>query len=359
MSDKTNDISRDSDELSTAWRRLLEDKPGMRIRDAAGKLGVAEAQLLATECGDSVTRLDGNWRDAIVKLEALGKVKTITRNDSAVHELTGYYRNAEFRKSVGVVLGGIIDLRVYLNHWHFGFAQDVTRKNRRLRSLQFFDRDGTAVHKVYLTDESDADAYDRFVADYHSSDQSTAQAVSSAAVHYESVSDDQVDIDGLHAYWRNLKNVHYFQGMLKRYRVARHQAMRLGSREFTTPVGVDSFTRLIEAASESGLEIMVFVGSMGVAQIYTGPVERIKRVGEWFNILDPNFNLHLRDDRIASAWIVRKPSEVGHITSLEVYDKDGGLIGQMFGKRVPHVPESKAWRALVDTLEPLPMAAAS
>ncbi len=56
---------------------------------------------------------------------------------------------------MGQVVGPDIDLRLFMDHWEFGFAvTDETEEGPR-RSLQFFDRDGTAVHKIYLTAESD------------------------------------------------------------------------------------------------------------------------------------------------------------------------------------------------------------
>jgi putative hemin transport protein len=67
-------------------------------------------------------------------------------------------------------------------------------------------------------------------------------------------------------------------------------------------------------------------------------------------VLDPGFNLHLREDHIASAWIVRKPTVDGLVTSLELFDADGNVIAMLFGERKPGKPELDQWRALVETL---------
>ena len=48
---------------------------------------------------------------------------------------------------------------------------------------------------------------------------------------------------------------------------------------------------------------------------------------------------------------MQKPSPEGTVTSLEIYDANGGQIVQLFGKRKPGVPELAEWRALVATLE--------
>lgn len=67
-------------------------------------------------------------------------------------------------------------------------------------------------------------------------------------------------------------------------------------------------------------------------------------------MLDPGFNLHLRMDLFTEAWLVRKPTVDGIVTSLECYDAEGSLIVQFFGERKPGKPELTAWTALADGL---------
>ena len=62
----------------------------------------------------------------------------------------------------------------------------------------------------------------------------------------------------------------------------------------------------------------------------------------------------LREDHAATAWVVKKPSVDGTVTSLEVFDAGGEMIVQFFGKRKPGIPEREDWRTLVaDTQERL------
>jgi putative hemin transport protein len=73
-------------------------------------------------------------------------------------------------------------------------------------------------------------------------------------------------------------------------------------------------------------------------------------VGSWINVMDPRFNLHLRSDSVAQAWIVRKPTADGIVTSVELFNDNGEAIAMFFGERKPGKPELTAWRALVDEL---------
>jgi putative hemin transport protein len=73
-------------------------------------------------------------------------------------------------------------------------------------------------------------------------------------------------------------------------------------------------------------------------------------MGPWLNVLDPGFNLHLREDHIAQAWLVRKPTVDGLVCSLELFDAQGRNIAMMFGERKPGQAERCDWRTLLESL---------
>jgi putative hemin transport protein len=94
---------------------------------------------------------------------------------------------------------------------------------------------------------------------------------------------------------------------------------------------------------------MVFVGNPGNIEIHTGPVHNIMEIPGWINVMDPDFNLHLKTTDIAECWVVDKPAE-GGVTSVEVFDEAGEMIVQFFGKRKPGIPELTEWRNLLQQL---------
>ena len=71
------------------WNTFRRDNPKVRIRDAAEQLGVSEAELVATSCGEGAVRLQAEWPEFIQRLESLGPVMALTRNAHAVHEKHG------------------------------------------------------------------------------------------------------------------------------------------------------------------------------------------------------------------------------------------------------------------------------
>ena len=86
---------------------------------------------------------------------------------------------------------------------------------------------------------------------------------------------------------------------------------------------------------------MVFVGNRHCIQIHSGPVQNLKWMDTWFNVLDPEFNLHLKTPGVTELWRVRKPSSDGVITSWEAFDAEGELVLQLFGARKPASPSVK------------------
>jgi putative hemin transport protein len=55
-------------------------------------------------------------------------------------------------------------------------------------------------------------------------------------------------------------------------------------------------------------------------------------------------------DYIAQAWLVRKPTDDGIVTSVELFDGSGEVIAMFFGERKPGNPELPAWGTLVSEL---------
>jgi putative hemin transport protein len=339
--------------MQHAWQDLREKKPGVRVRDAAALLGVSEAQLVASGCGHTVTRLTGDWTALVESLPSLGRVMALTRNDHAVHEKIGEYRNVRIVGNQGLVLGKGIDLRLFLSHWHYGFAVKADLQSGVAESLQFFDSNGVAVHKVYLTEYSDRRAYARLIDTYRSLDQSPRQTMLAKPLPPPDQPDEDIDIEGLRTHWWALRDTHDFHELLKMFGVSRTQGLRLGGTDLARPVEATAAAVLLNSAAELLIDIMVFVGSPGVVQIHTGPVNKLQAIGPWFNVLDQDFNLHLRQESVASAWVVTKPTVNGPITSLELYDIAGNSIALFYGKRKPSQPENPLWRALLTTLPPL------
>ncbi len=339
-----------NDALQLRHAQLQEQDPKLRIRERARRLGVTEAELVAADCGVDSTALNGSAQEIFGALDTLGRVMALSRNESAVHERHGAYLDIQAKGPVGIVLGPDIDLRMFFSCWKYFYA--VTENDRQ--SIQFFDKAGEAIHKIYRTEHTDAAGWDAFLARFGTAEK---HPVTIETIAPQKEADSPADAAALRGHWLQLKDTHDFFTMLRQFQVSRLGALRAAGEDLAQQVPADTVEEMLTHAAESELSIMCFVANRGIVQIHSGPVKKLLRTGPWFNVLDETFNLHLNTDAVTSSWVVNKPTSDGWVTSLELYNAEGELIVQFFGERKPGTPELPAWRELLLSLCPHPLIA--
>lgn len=356
--------------LAERWSTLRTEQPKLQIRDAARALGVSEAQLLATNIGKGVTRLqaDGNQPREIMRAALdLGIVQAITRNENGVIETTGVASKfkqagdkseqadakqdpeteARQRNIAGGYLGGQIDLRFHFENWKYAFAvEQAGRDGKPTRSLQFFDANGTAVHKIYLRNEPGVAVYDKLVANFRLPQQSAELNVLAVAPKAAEKPDAEIDVKEFQLAWKDMTDVHQFAQIMREFHLSREQALRLAPAGVVERVTPEALRTLLENAAKDKVAIMVFLGNEGLTQIYSGKIEKTMAAGGFFNVLDPDFNLHIRDTALRSGWVVKR----GGVTSVEFFDKEGTQVVSFFGVRERGKPQPQSWVDLADSL---------
>ena len=283
----------------TRWLELKEQNPGKYARDIAGLMNISEAELAFARVTHDAWRMRGDIREILAALESVGETKCICRNEYAVHEQVGAFTNQHLNGHAGLILNPrALDLRLFLNQWAsvFHIKENTARGERQ--SIQFFDHQGDALLKVYATD------------------------------------------------------VHQFFTLLKRHNLTRQQAFNLVADDLACKVSNSALAQILESAQQDGNEIMVFVGNRGCVQIFTGVVEKVVPMKGWLNIFNPTFTLHLLEESIAEAWVTRKPTSDGHVTSLELFAHDGTQIAQLYGQRTEGEQEQAQWRKQIASLIP-------
>jgi putative hemin transport protein len=324
------------------WLSLrTTDKPP-RIRDAAAMLGVSELELLLSGVGKDVQWLSASPADTLRAIESFGYVMALTRNTMCVHERKGVYSNIEISPYHMLVVGSAIDLRLFPKHWQYMLAIEHETSRGKQQSIQVFNSAGVAMHKVYLTASSNAEAFDTFVYANLATNQPTIVAFEETPKS-PSKPIDSIDSEGLLAGWKRLADTHDFFPLLRRYGVSRIQSMSIAENTFTKRVSNNCLLPLFQYISQNNVPIMCFVGNDGSIQIHSGFAKNIVEIPGWINIMDTEFNLHVKISEVDSVWLVTKPSNDGEIHSVEAYTADGDLSLQLFGKRKPGVPELQEW----------------
>lgn len=337
--------------LRDRYAQLKAEKPKARIRTLAQKMAVSEVELVAAGCGDiRSTLLREPATDIFNELGSLGRVMALTRNEWAVHERHGKYEDIRAGKTMGIVVGPDIDLRMFFSSWKSTWA---VNDDGRL-SIQFFDTAGEAIHKVYVTADTDVDAYHALVKKYVDPDPAWPVLASVPARQAETPVQNPAQ---LREDWLAMTDTHQFHGLLRKHEATRLAALRVVGTDLAQELPNDAAERMLEAVSARDISFMCFVGNRGMIQIHSGPIKKLMRMGPWFNVLEPHFNLHLDTTAIVSTWVVNKPTSDGWVTSLECYDSHGELIAQFFGARKPGVPELAAWRELLVEYCPVALAA--
>lgn len=332
---------------------------GLRAKEAAAAIGLSEGAVVAAHVGMhqqplQAQALQPQWFDILSALQPCGTLMALTRNEAVVHEKDGIYQGFTQEGPVGLCNNKDIDLRLFFMQWKWGFAvTEPGREGSVMRSLQFYNAHGVAIHKIYARPSTDLQAWDAVVARF--ADASVKATFVPAPERAAIAEDASIDAQGLCAAWAQLKDTHEFFGMLKKFGCERQQSLRLAQGQFTEALALDAATPLLEGAAAQQVPIMVFVGNKGCIQIHSGPVQRIQPMvthggADWINVLDAGFNLHLRRDLITHAWLVRKPTDDGVVTSVELFDATGEMVVMFFGARKPGQPELQSWRDLVAQL---------
>jgi putative hemin transport protein len=317
-------------ELERAWRRLLAAEPKIRIREAAARLAVPELRLLTLHCGRSVIRLRPDWGRLLGEARRLGTVLALTRNDHAVHENYGNYPKGSIGSGAARLSGDGFELSLALERCSSAFAVTEEGAGGPRRSLQFFDRHGDAAHKIYLTAGSRSEVYRNLVANCASADQSRRQAILPRTVTKRRPATD-TDRLQLVRQWRGLWDESGFLPLLERLELDEVQALEMADDDLARPVANDSVGHILQLASNLGIALRIAVANGAAEQACSGPIHNIRRTGPWLNVLDEGFNLHLREERIDSSWVIRLPlADSGVAASLATFDAGGNPIARFF-----------------------------
>lgn len=333
-----------SNPVHDRYLALQAETPHLFARDAAKRLGVSEAELVAAM--PSTLRLEPRVPEIFARLASAGEVKVITRNENAVIEKWGRFEGVEIGSDhAGQVVGEEIDLRVFPRRFRSGFfvTEESARTGKR-ESLQFFDEHGDSVVKVYAESEETAVALRVLAADHVAERKNEALAVAPPPAPAARVALSPADVEAFRSAWDAMTDTHEMFGILRRFQLGRVQGLEAAGPERAREVERDALVKILGWAAEKEQPIMVFVGSRGVIQIHTGPVRTVKAMSGYLNVLDRRFNLHVKEGSVARAFVVKKPTADGTVTSLELFDAQDETIALVFSKRKPGQVEGEAWR---------------
>ena len=336
----------------------------LRHHEIADFLQITEAELVDAHVGVSkldvvrsspnlakAIRLKKSWPEIIKLVEGLGEVMALTRNRFAVHETIGQYQHVGLQGDIGLVSGKGIDLRLFYRQWEFAYIFEEGKRDTLQKSIQFFDEYGQAIHKIFLLPES-AHAHLELITQ-HLADTNQEPGI---FVHEKRELHDKkeetlngIDRAAFRSDWAGLKDTHEFFNVLKKYRLNRLEALSLIGDDYAQLLDNSSVRFLFDSAGHLDIPLTIYAGNRGAVQIYAGCIKNIRDAKAWLNILDSRFNFHLKVGALPSVWLVRKPSQYGVVSSMEILDEAGDVIAMIFGERLSGQSESESWRHLLES----------
>ncbi|MDR2845539.1 MAG: hypothetical protein LBV28_05575 [Puniceicoccales bacterium] len=269
------------EELRQAWQELKAQTPHLYPRDAASKLGVAEAQLIALGNGTTSFRLEiPKLAEFLNGLSLFGEALFLVRNDAAVLEKDSVLQFEEKDHYFSATGDGV---RLVFGKSSLAHAFVVHAEKWVPRGVQFFDATGTAVFKAYVRDESKIAAFDAWVKPWISPDQSPLLAVKPAS-----------DGTDLHAH------AHHHHAHGTGGKSGSHCGAHCSGQP---PVALpaDSFKTLLTAVTKSDEPLTVSLANAHSFFSVTTTIKKVAPSGPWFNILDDALHMHLKEAAVKTA----------------------------------------------------------
>lgn len=303
----------------------------------------------AVQQGSDPTWLEPAWKDLVETFRELGPVRVTTRNRAATISKTGVFEEVSFDKGpVGLVVGDDIDLRLFTQSWEYGWAKSAEATDREFPAIRVVDGHGRSVFSVELTEASDRGAY-RELLEAFETDRPEEFETEPVPEHSSMpVSDvDGETVASFREAWEDLDDPHQFHGILEAHGLDRRVALEVAPEGRALRRETSTLEGLLSGAEEREIPLMLFVANDGCVQIHSDPVT-LEEFGEKsIRVGGATLEMEVRADRSEEVWVVEKPTEKSHVTSVEVFDDVGDLAFQVFGERKPGRTERDDWRELV------------
>lgn len=324
---------------------------------AATKEGavVAEARDISTL--DRIIRLRPQWSDLLAGMPSLGTVLSATGNRTSTLSYENEYGACRLLGPYAILLGNGVDLRIHLREWTSGYAISSPGNDPASprRKLEFFGRDGVAIHRVLLGPHSALDSFWRMVWEYGCSESPDLWPVRHPVARPELV--PATDCGSLLQSWARMQDAGEFPELLRRFGCGRAEAIALAEGRFTHRVGAQALRDILRALCNCPIHIALHAGNAGCMQVYRGPLSGVLEREGVVHISGERSTLQILESRIAAAWVVQKPHRGNWIYSLELFDHDGAEALSLFGSNSQRGTADPAWVGLLRQFYPNAIAA--
>ena len=284
--------------LKKRWNdfRLNPDNQKIRIRDAANRLDVSEAELLSTEI-DNISTFYLDVKDIQLFMDsllALDEIMLLIRNDYVVHEKIVRVKDIAIESNLIYFKNETKDvlLETDLRSIKHIFFEKKMHAGRELRSFQFFNGHGNSILKVYLKGKL-KDCFDRIAYKYK--------------VDYNYELQKPADLKVL-VVKRNIN----FQFLDK------ESSFNQQEKKIENNILRDVFTK----ASKGNIPIQIHGVGLNFIQYHRGNIKNIIDYGPWINVIDKKFNIHILEGKLTDSILFKYSQNNRTYYSVEFFDSN-------------------------------------
>ncbi|MCP5142987.1 MAG: hypothetical protein H6926_04180 [Chromatiales bacterium] len=267
-----------SAELHTRWCRLISERPYLGTADAARALGVSHAELVSTRCGQGVVRLRPDWPALFRALAAVGTVTMQTRNECAVHTVTG-----AFPPHPGW------HVRPHAEGWQHALATLGAGFGLR-DGIGVFDGHGRLTHEIQLTALSDDKAFRALIEALRATDQTRLRLPAPLPTVRAPTAPPP-----------------------------RRRQPDCASAPIIVPVR--TAFHVLTHFTQRHLPIRLVVPGTGTTQTRSGLIAGVIEAGPWLNVLGDGFRLHLRERDVSEARYAASSGDCPVAPTLTLFDR--------------------------------------
>ena len=252
------------------------DTAKMRNYDISREIKISEGELLSLKINSNLKYLDiPDQIQFFNDIKRLKKVMFLTRNDDIVHEKTIIPNKLDIISNENNILLTCESplLKFNDNLWEYAFSEYKITKNRELRSFQFFDKSGDSVLKIYLK----SDDVEKF---------------NDISIKYESSYSYQLQGTCLPSYNTN-KSLKELVLLKKSININNTWNKKMFYSKAL-------FRKMLQYLSKNKNEVSLYIIGNKSVQYHVGIINKVVDFSSWLNVLDPNFNIHVKEKNISS-----------------------------------------------------------
>jgi len=268
--------------LKQKYELLKSAAPSKTLKTISEEMNVSEGKLLMEMLNDGATLLKDDIKTILKNLHSLGDVQCITENTHCVQKKTGSRLNFVITGQYATHEGENIQIRLALPHLSAVLA--VHDPEEDIKSLCFINRAGEVVHKYMITENSNEEAYDRFVEKFRAAIQGPVP----------------------------------FHGQEKKPMQTTPE-----SRD-NIRISISEFKKMMADCAERKIPLTMSTSNNTCTQICNGTIRDLIGLGNWYNLSGGEFSLQLHEEAIGNIQRINRPLQDQY--AVEMFSSEGELM---------------------------------